>query len=172
VTVTAYDISIPLFTASLTGLSTILDKGERFFGERGIEDANILNARIYPDMFPFHVQVRISTRHPLRVCELLGKLDVPGLAASDVSLPELKASVEETIAFLKSISPEQFAGAEDAEVRHTFRSGFEQRFTGLTYLTQWCLPNFYFHLTTAYDILRGLGVDVTKRDYMGGDLPR
>ena len=171
-TISAYDISIPLFTASLTGLYTLLAKGERFFDARGIDHKDVLNARIYPDMFPFHVQVRISTRHPLRVCELLGKLEVPELAASNVSLPHLKESVNETIVFLKSLSPAQFAGSADAEIRHTFRSGFEQRFTGLTYLTQWCLPNFYFHLTTAYDLLRGLGVEVTKRDYMGGELPK
>lgn len=171
-TVSAYDISIPLFTASLTGLSTVLEKGERFCIARGVDDIDILNARIYPDMFPFHVQVRIATRHPLRVCELLGKLDVPQLAESDVSISQLKAGVDQTIAFLKSTAPAQFAGSEDAEIKHTFRSGVEHRFSGLTYLTQWCLPNFYFHLTTAYNLLRGLGVHITKRDYMGGELPK
>jgi hypothetical protein len=117
-------------------------------------------------MYPFVRQVQEATRHAARVSALLAGVQVPDMANTETSIPELKARIAKTVDFLKSLKADQFAGSDDKEIKLTFSSG-DRTYTGQSLLLSHSLPNFYFHATTAYDILRHCGVEVGKRDFMG-----
>jgi len=170
--ISIYDISVPVFLQALKGLDMVLEKAEAFADARGLEHAAILRASLYPDMFDFARQVQIATNHPLRVCQLLGAAATPDLGADEADLPALRARIAKTAEFLRALPREQIEGTEDKMVIHRFVSGREVEYTGLGYLIYWALPNFYFHVSTAYGVLRELGVAINKRDYMGGDTPK
>jgi hypothetical protein len=160
-----YTLSVPMLKAMLTNFSAILRKAEEDAARRKIEPAVFLGARLAPDMFALTRQVQIASDQAKGVARLAG-VTPPSFADQEASFAELYARIANTITFLDTLSPAQFEGAETREVR--FEIGpYKFQFTGSDYLTQWTLPNFFFHLTTAYDILRHNGVDIGKRDFLG-----
>ena len=127
----------------------------------------LLNTRLSPDMFPLVRQVRAATDHAVNACGRLASVDLPTFANTEASIPELKERIAKTIDFLKSLKPAQINGSEDKPIKITFPSGAVREFTGQSLLLNNSLPNFYFHCTTAYDILRHCGLELGKRDFMG-----
>lgn len=162
-----YQASIPVFIRGLTNLAAIMDKAEAHAGAKHIEPDVFLNARLAPDMFPLVRQVQSVSDGAKGCAARLAGMEVPSYADTEASFAELKQRIAKTVSFLQSIAPAQVDGSEERPVTLKARDQ-ELHFTGQTYLLGFALPNFYFHMTTAYDILRHNGVDLGKRDYLGG----
>jgi hypothetical protein len=161
-----FESSVPVFIYFLKALSGIIGKAEAHCEARKVKPEAILLARLYPDMFPFKQQVQIACDTAKGAGARLAGVAVPSHPDTEESFAELQARIAKTIAFLETLKPEQFADAADRTV--TMRGfGGEISFAGDEYLSYFALPNFHFHLTTAYDILRHNGIDIGKRDYMG-----
>jgi hypothetical protein len=165
-TISMYKASAPIFVQFLTSLSAVLDKAAAHAEAKKIDPAVLLNARLYPDMFPLARQVREATNHAASACGRVAGTDLPSFNNTEASIPDLKERIAKTIDFIKSLKPTQIDGTEDKEIMMKFTSG-ERKFTGQVFLLNFGLPNFFFHYTTAYDILRSCGVEVGKRDFMG-----
>jgi hypothetical protein len=118
-------------------------------------------------MYPLLRQVRAATDHAVSAGGRLAGADLPSFANTETTIPELKERITKTIAFLKTLKPSDIDGTEDREIKITFPSGATREFTGQSLLLGNSLPNFYFHCTTAYDILRHCGLELGKRDFMG-----
>ena len=118
-------------------------------------------------MFPLVRQVRAATDHAISASGRLAGVDMPTFSNNEATIPELKERIAKTIEFLKGLKPAQVDGTEDKEIKITFPSGAVREFTGQSLLLNNSLPNFYFHCTTAYDILRHCGIELGKRDFMG-----
>jgi hypothetical protein len=166
-TVSLYKISVPIFVQFLTSLSAVLDKAAAFAEAKKVDPSVLLNTRLAPDMFPLGRQVRAATDHAINACGRLAGAELPTFSNNEASIPELKERIAKTIDFLKSLKPAQIDGTEGKEIKITFPSGATREFTGQSLLLNNSLPNFYFHCTTAYDILRQCGVELGKRDFMG-----
>jgi hypothetical protein len=166
-TISMYKASVPIFVQFLTSLSAVLDKAAAHAEAKKIDPAVLLNTRLYPDMFPLVRQVREATNHAASACGRVAGADLPTFTNTEASVQELKERIAKTIDFIKGLNPVQIDGTEDKEITIKFPSGAERKFTGQVLLLNFCLPNFYFHYTTAYDILRNCGVEVGKRDFMG-----
>lgn len=164
--ITLYKASVPIFIQFLNALSAVLDKGAAFAEARKIDPAVLTGLRVYPDMHPLAWQVRSTTNHAARACAQLAGVDQPDFGDTQTTIPELKDRIAKTVAFLTTIKPEQMNGKEDKEIVLKFGPR-EFKFTGLSFLLNFSLPNFYFHASTSYDILRHCGVEVGKRDFMG-----
>jgi hypothetical protein len=167
--VSMFKASAPIFVQFLTSLSAVLDKAAAHAEAKKIDPTVLLNSRLYPDMFPLVRQVRAATDHAISACGRLAGVELLTFANTESSIPELKERISKTIEFIKGIKPSQIDGTEDKEITIKFASG-ERKFTGQLLLLNFCLPNFYFHSTTAYDILRHCGIEVGKRDFMGTPL--
>ena len=165
--ISMYKISAPIFVQFLTSLSAVLDKAAAFAEAKKIEPSVLLNTRLAPDMFPLGRQVRAATDHAINACGRLAGAEPATLPNSDATIPELKERIAKTIEFIKGLKPAQIDGSEDKEIKITFPSGAVREFTGQSLLLNNSLPNFYFHCTTAYDILRHCGIELGKRDFMG-----
>lgn len=160
-----YSASAPIFVQYLTGLNAVLEKAKAHCEARKLDETYFMNLRFYPDMFPFVRQVRAVCDH---ACSAMGRIsgtDLPKFENNEASFADLQKRIATAIDFVKSIKPAQMAGQEGREITITFPSG-ERKFTGQTLLLNFCLPNFYFHATTAYDLLRHNGVEIGKRDFM------
>jgi hypothetical protein len=166
-TISMYKASVPIFVQFLTSLSAVLDKAAAHAEAKKIDPSVLLNMRLAPDMFPLVRQVRAATDHAANACGRLAGVELPTFSNSEATIPELKDRIAKTIDFLKALAPEQIDGREDAQIKITFPSGATRDFTGQSLLLNNSLPNFYFHCTTAYDILRHCGVELGKRDFMG-----
>ena len=166
-TISMYKASVPVFVQFLTSLSAVLDKAAAYAEAKKVEPAVLLNTRLAPDMFPLVRQVRAATDHAINACGRLAGADMPSFANAETTIPELKDRIAKTIDFLKGLKPAQIDGSEDKEIKITFPSGATREFTGQSLLLTNSLPNFYFHCTTAYDILRHCGIELGKRDFMG-----
>ena len=166
-TVSMYKISVPIFVQFLTALGVVLDKAAAHCESKKIDPSALLNARLFPDMFPLVRQVREATNHAAGACGRVAGAELPTFTNTEASIPELKERIARTIDFIKGLKPAQIDGTEDKEITIKFPSGAERKFTGQALLLNFCLPNFYFHYTTAYDILRNCGVELAKRDFMG-----
>ena len=166
-TISMYKASAPIFVQFLTSLSAVLDKAAAHAEAKKIDAGVLLNARLYPDMFSLVRQVREATSHAASACGRLAGAELLTFANTEASIPELKERIARTIDFIKGLKPAQIDGTEDKEITIKFPSGAERKFTGQALLLNFSLPNFYFHYTTAYDILRHCGVEVGKRDFMG-----
>jgi hypothetical protein len=166
-TISMYKISVPIFVQFLTSLSAVLDKAAAYAEAKKVEPSVLLNTRLAPDMFPLGRQVRAATDHAVNACGRLAGVEMPTLPSADATIPELKDRIAKTIDFLKSLKPAQIDGSEDKEIKITFPSGAVREFTGQSLLLNNSLPNFYFHCTTAYDIVRNCGIELGKRDFMG-----
>jgi hypothetical protein len=166
-TISMYKASVPVFVQFLTSLSAVLDKAAAYAEAKKVEPAVLLNTRLAPDMFPLVRQVRAATDHAISACGRLAGADMPSFSDTEATIPELKDRIAKTIDFLKSLKPAQIDGSEDKEIKIKFPSGATREFTGQSLLLTGSLPNFYFHCTTAYDILRHCGIELGKRDFMG-----
>ena len=164
--VTMYEISLPVFIRHLNGLAGCMKKAQALYAEKKYDEATLLSYRFYPDMFSFSQQVRIATDHARNGTGLLSGLQAPKYEDNEKSLTELIARVDKTIAWLNTIQPQQIDGTEQKSITVKRPTG-EVQMKGLELLLNRSLPNFMFHCTTAYDILRHNGVELGKRDFMG-----
>ena len=161
-----YSLSAPVFVRMLRNLDGVLDKGAAYAVARKIDPAVLVNARLFPDMFPLAAQVRIAGDFAKGAVARLTGNEPPKYEDNEATLDDLKARIAKTIAYIEGFKPEQFEGADRRTVTMKMR-GEDKSFDGVTYLANIVLPNFYFHVTTAYDILRHNGVELGKRDFVG-----
>ena len=167
--ISMYEASIPVFIHTLTSLKNILQKGIASAEARKF-DPNILAAsRLFPDMFPLSRQVQIATDAAKGAGARLAGIEPPKFEDTETTLSELVARVEKTIDFLKSLKREQIDGSEERAIQLKTPRG-DLNFKGLGFLRHWALPNFFFHVTTTYNLLRHAGVDIGKIDFLGGTL--
>ncbi|MBW3567365.1 MAG: DUF1993 domain-containing protein [Proteobacteria bacterium] len=165
-TLSLYQASVPVLVRGLTQLIVILEKGEAHAVERKIDPAVLVSARLFPDMLPLARQVMIATDNAKGFPARIAGQEVPRYEDTETTFAELKARVEKTLAFVKSFEPGDIDGKEDKVI--TFKLGpNEVTFNGQDYLTGFLLPNFYFHVSMTYAILRHNGVVLGKRDYLG-----
>ncbi|HSE74576.1 MAG TPA: DUF1993 family protein [Dongiaceae bacterium] len=165
-TLSMYQASVPVFVRGLENLSAVLAKGAAHAEARKIEPAVFVNARLAPDMFPFSRQIQIASDAAKGCTARLAGAEVPSYPDTEATFPELEARIAKTIAFVKGFTAAQIDGSEARSVTLKMRSG-DMTLRGQDYLFKLSLPNFYFHITTAYDILRHNGVEVGKMDYLG-----
>jgi uncharacterized protein len=161
-----YQASTPRFASMLRNLSALIDKAEVHCATKKIEPAALTTYRLYPDMFPFTRQIQIACDTAKGAVARLAGTEIPKYEDTEQTLPELKARIAKTLDFIESVSAAKIDGSEDREIVLAMRSG-ERRFKGMQYLLGHAYPNFYFHVTTAYVILRHNGVDVGKGDFIG-----
>ena len=165
-TITMYQASVPAFQRTLKALDLILDKAAAYATERKIDPAVLLNARLYPDMFALTRQVLIATDHAKGAPARLAGGAVPSFADTETTFPELKARIAKTLDFIGTLKPAQIDGSEARDI--SLKAGpRELNFKGQDYLLFFALPNFYFHVTTAFAILRHNGVPIGKLDFLG-----
>ncbi|WP_338849376.1 DUF1993 domain-containing protein [Massilia sp. W12] len=165
-TISMYQASIPVFQRSLSNLDAILQKAAQHAENRKIDAQALLQARLFPDMFTFTRQVQIACDFAKGAAARLAGQDVPSWEDNEKSFEELRARVARTLEFVAQAQPEQIDGSEERDIQ--VGAGERQmKFKGQVYLLHFVLPNFYFHLTTAYDILRHNGVEIGKRDFIG-----
>ncbi|MGZ8175069.1 MULTISPECIES: DUF1993 domain-containing protein [Methylobacter] len=163
---TMYQASIPVFVRMLDNLSGILDKAAAHAEAKKIDPAIFINARLAPDMFPLSRQVQIATDMVKGCAARLAGIEVPSYEDNETTFPELQARIAKTKAFIESVSASQVDGSEERKITLKFGSkGLS--FLGQAYLLDFVLPNFHFHLTTTYAILRHNGVEIGKKDYTG-----
>jgi len=165
-TITAHRVSVPVFVQGLKGLAGVLAKAAAHVEAHKLDPEALLKARLYPDMFPLIRQVQIATDFAKGASARLAGVEVPAWDDAETSFADLSARVERAIAYVEGLDPAAFDGAEDRTVALT-RRGETTEHNALDYLTAQALPNFYFHLATAYGILRKNGVVVGKRDFLG-----
>jgi hypothetical protein len=164
--ISMYQVSIPRFVNSLGNLSKILDKAQAHVQAKNIDEAALVNFRLYPDMLPMARQVQIACDTAKGLAARLAGVEIPAWEDNEKTLVELQARIAKTIAYLQTFTPAQIDGTEDKEIV-VKRADKETRYTGMQFLLGHAVPNIYFHVTTAYGILRHNGVEIGKRDYLG-----
>jgi uncharacterized protein len=164
--ISLYDVSIPIFTLSLTNLSAILDKAASHGEAKKVDPKVIPQARLIIDMLPLSAQIQIACDTAKGAAARLAGVEIPKHEDTEATLAELKARVAKTLDFIKTIKPEQLRGAETREIVLQFPQT-TLKFNGINYLTNFVLPNFFFHVTMAYALLRKNGVELGKRDFLG-----
>ena len=160
------DVLLSSINRALKNLSTILDKGAAFAEKKQIEGSVLTNSRLAPDMFPLARQVQIACDIAKGAAARLSGTDIPKYEDTETTFPELKARIDKTLAFVNGIETEKFKDAEERDIVLNTRRG-DLKFTGLAYMTDFVLPNVYFHATASYAILRHNGVDIGKTDFLG-----
>jgi hypothetical protein len=165
--VSLYDSSVPVYRQMLGALDAILDKAAAHFGAKKVSDATLLATRLIPDMFTLARQVQIACDHAKNGPARLAGVEPPRFEDAEATIPELKARIAKVLAYLDTIDKAAIEAGATRLVQ--FPIGPERRaeMVGADYLLHYSLPNFYFHLTTAYAILRAAGLDIGKRDYLG-----
>jgi hypothetical protein len=164
--VSMYEVSIPIFTLSLNNLAAILDKAAAHAEAKKVDPNVLPSTRLIADMLPLSAQIQIACDTAKGAAARLAGVEAPKHEDTEATIPDLRARVDKTLAFIKSIKPEQFANAETREIVLQFPQT-TMKFTGLNYLTNFVLPNFFFHMTMAYALLRKNGVELGKRDFLG-----
>jgi hypothetical protein len=164
--ISMYQASAPRFANTLKNLSAILDKAQAHCEARKIDPLVLTSSRLYPDMFPFTRQIRIACDTAKGACARLAGVENPGFEDTEQTFADLKARIAKTADFIGSIKPAQIDGSEDKDIAMKV-GGKDVTFKGMQYLCGHALPTFYFHVVTAYDILRHNGVEIGKRDYIG-----
>ena len=162
-----YTTSVPVFKQLLNSLSEILNKAEAHSIDKKIDPSALLQARLFPDMLPFTRQVQIAADFARGVSARLAGADVPVFEDKEQSFEELCALLTKTIAFIDGLTAAQFEGCETREIVLRPGTPKEKKLNGQAYLANYGLPQFFFHVTTAYAILRHNGIEIGKRDYMG-----
>jgi hypothetical protein len=157
-----YEASAPIFTAALTNMQGWLEKALA----EGKDEAVLLQARLAPDMRPFSAQIQMASDSAKGAVARLAGVDAPSMPDTEASFAELKTRCQRTVDFIQSVPASAFEGAEDRQVELKFPNGAGYRFTGRAYLTGFALPNFFFHATTAYALLRANGVALGKPDFL------
>jgi hypothetical protein len=161
-----YQASVPVFVRGLTNMKAVFDKASAHALAHKIEPSVLLNARLFPTMFPFTRQIQIAADFAKGTTARLAGIEIPKYEDDEASFATLAARIDKTLAFIEPVKPSLVDGSENRNIELTV-GGQSLKFTGLTYLLNFSLPNFYFHLTTAYGILRHCGVELAKRDYIG-----
>ena len=164
--ISMYDFSIPMLTRGLTNLSALLDKAGAHAETKKFDSVVLAQARLYPDMHPLVRQVQIACDTAKGAAARLAGIEVPKHEDNEVTFADLKARIAKTVDFLKSVTPAQLKDAETRNIEIKFPNG-SWKFTGLKYLTDFVLPNLYFHESMVYALLRKNGVDVGKMDFLG-----
>jgi hypothetical protein len=164
--ISMYQTSVPVMIRMLTNLKAILGKAAAHARERKIDEAVLLGARLYPDMFPLTRQVQVASDFARRTAARLAGREPLALEDNEKSFDELIARLDRSIEYARSIPAREIDGSETREIVFPVR-GQPKKLTGLMYLCEFALPNFFFHLTTAYAFLRHNGVEIGKTDYIG-----
>ena len=170
-TLSMHRSSVGVFTQFLGSLSDLLGRAEAHAAARKIDPSILLHTRLYPNMYDLSRQVGEAIRHAVVACALLAGVEPPIAPDSEPDIAELKARLAAAIDFLRNLRPEQINGASEKRVVFKFRNGSEREFDGQSLLLTFSVPQFFFHVTTAYDILRHCGVDLVKRDFLGAPDP-
>lgn len=164
--ISMYQASVPRFINALNNLSAILDKAQTHVDAKKLDETALTSFRLYPDMLPMTRQIMIATDTAKGLAARLAGVDIPVYEDTEKTLSELKARITKTVSYLQTFKPEQIDGTEDKEIIIK-RGDKETRYTGMQFLLGHAVPNVYFHVTTAYNILRHNGVEIGKRDYLG-----
>lgn len=164
--ISMYQASVPRFANILGNLSSILDKAQAHIDAKKIDVAALTGYRLFPDMFPMSRQVQIACDTAKDVVARLAGAEIPKDEDTEMTIPELKARIAKTIAFIQGFTPAQIDGTEDKAIIRK-RGDKETHYKGMQFLLGHAVPNFYFHVTTTYAILRHNGVEVGKRDFLG-----
>ena len=164
--ISMYHAALPVMKRMLANLAAILQKAAAHAEARKIDPTVLITSRLYPDMFALARQVQIASDTAKGCAARLSGSEIPKYEDNEATFPELATRIEKTIAFLDTFKPEQIDGTEEKSITIKLRSG-DLNFTGLSYVLNFALPNFYFHITTAYNILRHNGIEVGKNDFLG-----
>ena len=166
-TISLYATTVPVFKQMLSALDAVLGKAEAHCAAKGIDPNALLQARLFPDMFPLVKQVQIAGDFARGACARLAGVDIPKFEDTEKTFAELHALIGKTLAFVEGLTKAQIDGSEEREIVLRPGTPKEKKFTGQSYLLTYSLPQFFFHVTAAYAILRHNGVEIGKRDYMG-----
>lgn len=161
-----YEATIPVYKQGLTTLLHLLDKAEEHAQARGIDVTTLLDAKLAPDMFDCKKQIQIACDFAKGGAMRLTGQEVPSHPDTETTVAELRARIEASLVIVNSVKPEQFVGAEARDIKMVF-PWMTLEFTGARFVTFWSLPNFFFHVTTTYNIFRSLGVEIGKKDFLG-----
>jgi len=161
-----YEFTVPVFIKSLGGLKTILDKSEAFAKENNISDADFLAKALFPDMFSFSRQIQIAADNAKGAAARLAGIENPKMEDNEQTFAELHARIDKTIEFLHTVPKDMFTDADTRQVSLPYWGG--KTMLGFTYAREYVLPNFFFHVTTAYGIARNAGVPLGKSDFING----
>ena len=164
--ISMYQASVPRFVNILGNLSNILDKAQAHVDTKKLDVTVLTGYRLFPDMLPMTTQVLIACDTAKGVVARLAGLEIPVYEDTEKTLADLKARIAKTIAFIQSVSAEQIDGTEEKAIV-TKRGDKETHYKGMQFLLGHAIPNFYFHVTTTYNILRHNGVEIGKRDFLG-----
>jgi hypothetical protein len=164
--ISMYQASVPVFVRMLQNLVVIVEKGAAHAEAKKIEPAVLINSRLYPDMLPFVKQIQIATDMAKGCAARLAGQEPLKFEDNETTFPELVARIQKTITYLNTFTREQIDGTEEKSITLQMRTG-PLTFAGMPYLLNFAYPNFYFHVTTAHDILRHCGVEVGKWDFLG-----
>ena len=162
-----YTHSVPVFKQLLTALKAILSQADAHAAAKSIEPDALLQARLYPDMFPLIKQVQIAADFARGIAARLAGIDVPAYEGKERSFADLDVLLARTLEFLESVTSAQFEGSETKDIVLRPGTPKEKKLSGQAYLANYGLPQFFFHVTTAYNLLRHNGLSIGKRDYMG-----
>jgi hypothetical protein len=166
--ISLHEISVGFYVPYLTNLAGLLDRASAYAKDKKVDPGVLLSLRLAPNMYSLRQQVEEVYRHAILSCALLADRDPLSFsAASEIDITELKSRIAATIDFVQSVRPEEIDGTADKPVIFTFKNGTNRAFTGRSLLLTLSLPQFFFHMTTAYDILRHAGVDLVKKDFLG-----
>ena len=166
-TISLYAASVPVFQQMLGATAAILTKAEAHATAKNIDPNALLQARLFPDMFPLVKQVQIAAEFARSVPARLAGKEVPAAEGKEQTFADLQALIKQTLAYLEGFSPTQIDGQEGREIVLRPGTPKERKFLGQGYVLQYALPQFFFHVTTTYAILRHNGIEVGKKDYMG-----
>ena len=162
-----YDLTVPVFLRGFAAMAKFLDKGRAYADEHNLPHEALLNARLFEDMAPLTAQIQRASDAAKFAAARLAQIDGPAMPDTEASFDELQARIAATVAFLESVDAKAMNGREDADITIvTPNKSFHMQ--GRAYALNFALPNFYFHTTTAYAILRAKGVPVGKMDFLGG----
>jgi uncharacterized protein len=161
-----YEVSVPVYVKLLGGLKGQLDKAAAYAKAGGFEEAALLDARLFPDMWPLKRQVQAATNHAFRGTARLAGLPIPEITEAAATFADLHGRIDETVQFITGVDRAAVEAGETREITFPMGGG-QATMTGFEYFRGFTLPNFYFHLTTAYNILRHNGVPVAKTDFTG-----
>ncbi len=166
-TISMYSASVPVFVRMLRNLSACLEKAQAYAKTRGFDSAVLVGSRLAPDMLPLAKQVQIACDAAKFGAARLAGVDAPSFEDKEATIAELQARINKTIDYIESVDASKIDGSEEREVQVPIRGREPLKLRGLDYLTQFVLPNFYFHVCTSYGLLRHNGVDLGKGDYLG-----
>src|SRR5579862_10066684 len=165
--ISVHAVTVDIFASTLSSLSVLLEKGAAHAAAKKFDPSVLVNARLAPDMFPLSRQVQIACDLAKNGTARLAGLEPPRFEDNEKTIEELRARVARTIDYLKGIPASAFEGAEDRDIKVPAGPDKFLDFKGLDYIERWVIPNVFFHITTAYCILRHNGVDIGKRDFLG-----